>query len=387
MVSYLLWFHFLSFIFLVLGIAFLIYFSSFLAKHIDIPSIKNPGIRIEFSLKNIYNQWFFPLAILLFYFSIYGIAYGLIDYDRVDGRLFHLHNIIILALFLLLFSIYLLFERRLSELYFRITRFHIFFSSITTILLSVVYFFDYATLQTIFLVNTLILLGSIFFIEYRDKYITEIERRQNFLLFLFLLFSSVIVFGYNIFAFDKIYWLLFVMSGMSIFTFDSISKFAIFEPYILISKYFWLILSFLTVLALGYYNFYYFSFTLGLLIVFILFHIRVHFRFGNYLSFGFALASLFFIYTRSFIDMLQGWFFSSIMFLYFLPILMISATFFWKKEYEYDYVFVHYTSIALSILLSLYYTFWIGWIDVLHISIMLFILSIIFFFSYIRLKQ
>jgi hypothetical protein len=113
----------------------------------------------------------------------------------------------------------------------------------------------------------------------------------------------------------------------------------------------------------------------------------VHFRFGNYLSFGFALVSLFFIYTRSFIDMLQDWFFSSIMFLYFLPILMISATFFWRKEYESDYVFVHYSSIALSIILSLYYTFWIGWIDILHISIMLFILSIIFFFSYIRLKQ
>ncbi len=391
-VAYILGFPFLSFIFWILWVGFSFYFSSFLGKYISLPSIPSSKMGFDFSFESFSRQGFFPIAILLFYISIYGIAYGLIGYDEIDERIFQLHNIIILSLFLVLFSLFLVFERKLSELFYRITRFHGIFSWISSIILSGIYFTDNASLSSIYFINVCILIGLMFFIEYKDRFVTDGERKQYFIIFLFLITSSIVLFGYNLFSFDKILWLIFVLSIMSILIFDYIPKITTFRNYGVISKYFWLLSSFLSVLLLYYYSFEYFSFSIALLAMFTIFHIGVHFRYGNYLAFLMGIVSIYFIYTKSFFPMILGtWneatgFFSAVMFLYFLPIGMIGSTFFWKQEYEYDYAFIHYFSIIFSIVFSLYHT-WVAGFNMLEVSLLLFFLSLLFFFSYIRLKQ
>jgi len=110
-------------------------------------------------------------------------------------------------------------------------------------------------------------------------------------------------------------------------------------------------------------------------------------RYENYLSFGVAILSLFFVYSSLFYGMIlpEVGFFSALMFLFFLPFLLIGLSYFWEQEYEYDFIFIHYASIGFSIFGSIYYLISLGYFSLVHLSIIALLLSALFFLSYMRL--
>lgn len=75
------------------------------------------------------------------------------------------------------------------------------------------------------------------------------------------------------------------------------------------------------------------------------------------------------------------------MFLFFLPFLLIGLSYFYEEEHTHDLVFLHYGSIAFSILGSVYYLVSLGRFSLVHVSIFALILSGLFFLSYIRLGE
>lgn len=165
--------------------------------------------------------------------------------------------------------------------------------------------------------------------------------------------------------------------ALSIFFFEWSPSFRTIGNYGDISRYVGLILSYGTLCVFAFLSFQEIFFPTIFLIFLIIFHISVHTRYENYISLGAAIFSIFFLYTSFFHGMLdvEVGFFSAVMFLFFLPFVSIGLTYFFDQEYSHDFLFLHYSAIAFSILGSLYYLISLGTFSLVHTSLIALLLS------------
>lgn len=71
---------------------------------------------------------------------------------------------------------------------------------------------------------------------------------------------------------------------------------------------------------------------------------------------------MYLLYTFLFFGLIrEGAIFSTLVFIYFFPLVIIMNTYFWEEKQKYDFAIIHYTSILFSIIFLLYTLIFLSW--------------------------
>jgi glucose-6-phosphate-specific signal transduction histidine kinase len=82
----------------------------------------------------------------------------------------------------------------------------------------------------------------------------------------------------------------------------------------------------------------------------------------NYITFILGIVIAFILYFFLFSDLLfEPSIFSFFLFVFFLPTIVIATTYLWEEKYPYDFMILHYSSIAFSMIHSIYIVFFVSW--------------------------
>ena len=372
--SYFFGYFVLGWVFILLFLYFIIYFSPlfFFKKE----KTDNDSLSL---LPKISPQNSILLPIGLFYIAIYLLLFAL------TGSLeesFRLHVYLLLWIYGIIFSYMLWFDWK-NKLFFDTTRIHTLLTYIT--LLGV--FFASFFITSIFDVHIFILLlVSLIFSFIFSENIPE-KDTPFFLWFLSLtLLVPYFVYFFFLSSGHSFPVLISTVWLGSIILFEIIPKQKLFSLYLEESRVFTLVITLVITLLSIVMSFFSpgFFFPLFLYSVFFFF---VHIRFCNSLVFISGLVTLFFLYSQLFFPLLySGSFLSVLMFLFFLPLCIIGNTYFWEEKHPHDMEFLHYSSIAFSVLFSLYALIFIGWwgMFLFLLSACIFGIGLLFFLSYFR---
>ncbi len=381
--AHLLGYRIIEVIFLILGLFFLFYFSPlfFLDEEKEekktAASLSFQSILTKFSPKES-----ILLPITLLYIAVYWFIFS-VFWKTHD--IFSLHAIIITSIYLIFIG-YCLALYWKHDIFFEVFRFHTFFTLISTIIFSVSSPFqniDYSLLHPF--VGFIGIGASVFLLSYTKK-------ENTIFLSSFLLAFFWVIYLFLILTFPNITLLSLLFIGVmtSFIIFEIFPKISFFHSSTTFFQYFslWIILFFLPFIV-------YIAFTtiealsIILLISIALFSLSVHTRYTNYIVFIISILDVYFIYSLLFSDLISHPSISSLfLFIFFLPILLIGTTYFWEEQHQYDFVILHYASIAFSIVYSIYILFFISWWgDLLFItSVCIFGIALLFFLSYFRFR-
>ena len=364
----------LEWVFVLLFLYFIIYFSPlfFFKKE----KTQDDSLSL---LPKISPQNSILLPIGLFYTAIYLLLFAL------TGSLeesFRLHVYLLLWIYGIIFSYMVWFDWK-NKLFFETTRIHTLLTYITIFGVFFASFFIPSIFDIhIFILLLVSLIFSFFFSENIPEkdapfflgFLSSILLVPYFLYFFF--FSN----GHAIPVFISTIWL------GSILLFEIIPKQKIFSLYLEESRIYTLVITLLITLLSIVLSFIAPGFFFPLFIYSIFFFF-VHIRFYNSPVFASGLVTLFFLYSQLFFPLLYSWsFLSVLMFLFFLPLCIIGNTYFWEEKHPHDMEFLHYSSIGFSILFSLYTLIFIGWwgMFLFLLSACIFGIGILFFLSYFR---
>jgi hypothetical protein len=180
---------------------------------------------------------------------------------------------------------------------------------------------------------------------------------------------------------------------MSVVYFEYIPKIPHFKMFDIISKYFWLFLSYITLLYITILLFFfrpYFSFeVIGLFFLGAAFQYYVHKKFENYISYLFSIIVIIVIYSKIFYLYEVESFFFYFLFTLILPGLFVAYTFFVKNIHPYDYYILYVSTILFSIggIITYFYHIPFSIDSILPASLFLLLESTLFFVSFVRLKK
>ncbi len=379
--TYLLGYRILEGIFLLLGLFFLFYFSPLFFLDEE---KKEKGSALPFSFSGVLSQFslsesiFLPISLL--YIAIYGFIYSLFgsSYDILS-----LHVGIVVSIYAI-FTTYALFFYWKHDVYFDLFRFHTLLTLVSTLLFCITSFFGKETLSLLHpILGIFGLSASVFLLSYTKK-----ENALFLWSFLLSLFMTLICTILSITPSISPLSLLIIGVGVSLFLFEFSEKIPLFTPHTRFFQYFSLfaLLLFLPILA-------YIAFqtvqaaALITLSIIAVFFISIHTRYMNYIAFLLSILDIFFIYSLLFSDLVIHPSLSSLfLFIFFLPILVIGTTYFWQEEHPYDFIILHYSSLAFSVIYSVYVVFFISWWwDILFVSsLCIFGTALLLFLSYFR---
>lgn len=122
----------------------------------------------------------------------------------------------------------------------------------------------------------------------------------------------------------------------------------------------------------------------------LLFWFSVHIRFFNIICYCLAIFLAFWIYSVLFFGFLNAnSLFFTLLFIYFLPLLIIINTYFWQQRQKYDFLILHYSAMTFSMLFFIYSFLMISWNEgsTLFISLGVFLLALEFFLSFFRFRR
>ncbi len=358
------WVFFISFLF------FLLYFSPiFFSKKENNFSLPE----LNFSIKDSIN-----LPIILFYVALYCIVYTLsIDFSAF----FTFHQYIFISFYIILFG-YILWFNWKKSIFFDISRIHLVLSYIT-ILIS--FFLLIFWKEQSLLLNGVLILVT-FAYSYRFFSASQEEKIYLFLSFLFTTLVGIFSIVYALFPSFASPINLSILPIVCIVSFEGIWYISVFRRFFSSARIFFLI--FLILLSIPILFLSVSSFPLVFLLICIaIFLFSVHIRYSNYVCFWGGIFVIYFIYTIIFFSLLTtGSLLSALLFVFFLPLCIIGNTYFWDQRFEYDFTFLHYASIAFSVVFSLYSTLFVPWWALLpfYLSLSLFLFWILSLLSYFR---
>ncbi len=371
--SHLLSYYLLEGIFIFLFLFFLLYFSPiFFTKE----KMNLPNISLEsFSPKNSIT-----LPLLFVYGALYIFLFGLLPDVETSFQV----SLYTLIFGFILFFGYMLITDWKNDIFFDVTRMHLIMSlsvSLLFIVLSFVLHFQ-ITVQIIALLGVSIIFSLFFF---------KVSREESPILFqsFILAIIALIYSAWNFVTHDaSLGTLLSIMAIVSIILFEFMPKSSFFTQFLIESKITTLSLilgSSLGIMGLSIWDFSYFP----IIFIILVFLLSVHARYSNYIAFFIGILSLFFLYGNTFFSLISASsLFSSLLFVFFLPLCIIGSTYFWEERFPYDFSMLHYTSITFSSLFSLYIIFFIGWgpATFFVVSGTVFLTGILLLLSYFRFR-
>lgn len=363
----------LEWVFVALLLFFLLYFSPIFFFKDSKQKSGDSLFLMEFS-----PQKSLIVPLFLTYAWIYVLAF---TFSLGISQAINLHTIIFLWIFGIILGYILVFDWK-TEIFFDILQFHLIFSYITLAVIGWYYFFN-ADLISIFgiIFSFVTIIFSILFFLFDNS-----KRLRLFYSFLFSLIPACIVILMGFFPKISLSLLFGIIFLIFIFLFEKAQIIKIFTNFLQESKIFFLAGTLFFSLLFIWLFFWDFS-VIYFLIISIIFFISVHIRFSNIVCYTSAIFLIFFIYTSLFISIFSTKsVFFSLIFIFLLPIVMISNTYFWKEKQKYDFAIIHYSSIAFSVIFIIYsYLFFDWWkSNIVFSSFSLILLAILFYLSYFR---
>lgn len=381
--------HFLEYrifegIFIILCIFFLFYFSPLFFTE---SSIKEDWKTQDISLKEKLSRYspkdsliipviFLYIALYGFVFSIFGNIYPFIS----------LHTGMVIFIFLIFLGYGMSFYWK-HDVFFDLLRFHSIFTLISSIIFVGIFLYTKTEYTLLYLLLSVLGFGS-------STFLLQYTKKEN-PIFLTSFWFGVYVLFYNILLSTALYtefsFILFCLSVISILFFEYTPKIKILLPYTQFFQYFSLFSLFLILPVLLYIAFT----TIQALIIFLLigiaiFFLSIHIRYTNYIVFLICIILTYSLYGLIFIDLLlDPTIFSSFLFIFFLPILLIGITYFSEEQHQYDFIILHYSSLFFSTVFSFYSIFFVPWWENLLFitSLSFFGVALLLFMSYFRFRK
>ena len=378
--SYLLGYTILAGIFILLWIFFLFYFSPLF--FIDRDSEKDHSswdiLSFYWFLSKFSPQKSIFLPIILLYIALYGFLFSI--FWSKENILF-LHSLIIIWPYIIGIGYMLTFSWK-EKIFFDIFRFHTLFTLISVLFITLLWFF--IPLWPL----GLIILLSIFWIWAATFFLSVQTDENPVFIYIYLLGGLSFIFQLLQWFFWYIsYFLLVVVYVIgSLLAFELSPKINLYKPYSIPIRYFSLFLIITLTPVLYYTTFSFLSESIFILSNLLFFFFSLHTRYGNQVAYILGLLTVYFIYSVLFFWLLQSGSISSVLlFLFFLPLVLIGMTYFIEESHEYDFLMLHYSAIGFSILFSFYTLFFIGWGgDLLFlVSFCIFWVALLFFMSYL----
>lgn len=381
-ITHLLWYRIFEGIFVLFWIFFLFYFSPLFfldgpRKNDILSSFSFEGVLSQFSPK---NSLLLPITLL--YIAIYWFLFSIFGSKET---IIFLHTIIIFWIYILFIGYAMGFYWK-SDIFFEILRFHTLFNLIGTILFSLYFFFQSIPYEGVHILLWISgLLSATFLLFYTQK--------ENIIfIYSYLLSIFATIFMGSTFFFLEMTPIVSLAVGIitALFIFEYFPKMKIFAIYINSIQYFTLFLLIFSFIPLAFLATKTSTIeSISLLGVLILFFLSIHARYTNYIVYLIWLFGIFFVYGLLFSGLLltsSPW--STFLFVFFLPILLIATTYFWQEKHEYDFLILHYSWITFSLLYSVYLIFFIGWWGELlfMISLCVFGVALLLFLSYFRFR-
>jgi hypothetical protein len=323
------------------------------------------------------------LPVVLLYIAIYGFLFSLFPNE---GSTLLYHSIIVSAIYMVFISYGIAFYWK-NDVFFELLRFHTLFTLVSSIIFTLSLLVQSQDISILH--PTTAILGVISW-----TFLLSYARQENTIFlwsYLAGIFATVILSALWINPEIRIIELCAIGTVLSLFIFEYFPNRPIFYPYSTIFRYFSLISILVILLPVAYIAFDRVdSLAIILLSITVLFFLSVHRRFTNYVVYIVAILEAFLVYSLLFAGLLVHPDMTSVfLFLFFLPLLLIASTYLWDESHKYDFVLLHYGSIAFSVLYSLYTVFFMSWWDNLLfvISLCIFGVAMLFFLSYFRFPR
>lgn len=319
------------------------------------------------------------IPLILMYFGIYLLAF---TFSWGIAESIHTHLVILLGIFVVLLGYVFAFFWK-NDVFFDISRFHLIFSYMTLFIIGVYYFFYRDSMSVLDPVFSLVVLGfSVFFFSYEKKWRREVF--HFFLLSLFFVYEILLLF---FFPGISLVFLVGFGALLAVLLFENVQENNFFGPFLESSRVFFLssLLVFSGVLVgLVFLDFSAVYFLLPIMV----FLFSVHIRFQNIISYGGAIFLLYFLYGFLCISLLSvNSLVTTLLFIFLFPAILIGNTYFWEEKQSNDFMILHYSSIAFSLLFfvySLIFVFWNTEILLLFTAFSVFLLAFLFILSYFR---
>lgn len=375
-IAHLFGFYIIEGVFLLLMLFFLLYFSPiFFFKKQSSDGENNFWELFSFSLS---PQKSLIIPLVLTYIGIYILAF---TFSWNVAESIHAHLIIFLGIFTIFLGYTFAFEWK-NSVFFDILGFHLLFSYITIIAIGIFYFFSRENLGILDVIFTIVTIGfSVFFFNFETKY-----RKEFFVNFLISLFLALEIFLIFFFREIVLHMIIGAFGLFSILLFESSEKYKFFQPFFHLSRVFSLFVILGATALLSLLIFWNFS-SIYFLLIFAVFLFSVHVRFSNIISYSMAIFVVYFLYGFVFLSLLSTESpLSSLLFIFFFPLLVIGNTYFWEEKQKYDFAIIHYSSIAFAWIFFLYTILFMNWEKSTFIfsSFGFLLLALLFFLSYFR---
>lgn len=382
--SHILGYRFFEALFLLLCIFFLFYFSPlfFLEGEWKTLDSKKNIFEMRKFLEKFSPKDSIIIPLTLLYTALYIFVIGLFG---TGYSLVVVHSILALWIFLILFGYILSFDWK-NDMFSEIFHYHLILTFFSTIIFGILWFFEYIPIPVFALLLSLIgIIAGIFYLTFfkNSPFYTSF--------FLIFLISTLFLLFQFIFYFHSSFLLLSIAVIFGIISFEYFPNLSIFSLQTHIIRYFSLILVLITIpflLFLLVFSDITFPFLLLIPTTFFLF--SIHIRYSNYITYPIGLGIIYFLYSIFFLSLLSPTsLFSVLLFIFFLPFLLIGMSYFWEEQYPYDFIILHYSSIMFSGMYSIYSIFFIWWgMNLLFvISACILGLAVLFFLSYFRFRK
>lgn len=379
-VSHFLWYRIFEWIFFLLCVFFLFYFSPLFFLDDEEKSWKKWRKSPMDILKQLSPKNSLILPVVLLYIAIYGFLFSL--FPREGNTLLY-HSIIVSAIYIVFIAYGIAFYWK-NDVFFELLRFHTLFTLISSIIFTLSLLLQSQAPSFLHPVTAIMwILSWTFLLSYT-------RQENNIFLWSYLsgTFATVILASLWSIPSIRIIEICAILTALALVIFEYLPNRPIFYPYATIFRYFSLVSILLLLLPISYIAFDTVdSIAIILLSITVIFFLSVHRRFTNYVVYIVAILEVFLIYSLLFSGLLIHPDMTSVfLFLFFLPLLLIISTYLWEEAHVYDFVILHYSSIAFSILYSLYTVLFMGWgSDILFvISLCIFGVALLFFLSYFR---
>lgn len=380
-VSHFLWYKIFEGIFFLLCVFFLFYFSPlFFLDDDENKNWKKWRKSPMDILKQLSPKNSLILPVILLYIAIYGFLFSLFPQE---GNILIYHSIIVSAIYIIFISYAIAFYWK-NDIFFELLRFHTLFTIISSIIFTLSLLLQSQIPSILHPITALMWIISWTFL------LSYTRQENNIFLWSYLtgIFATVILTALWLIPGIRIIEICALLIALALVVFEYLPNRPIFYPYSDIFRYFSLVSVLVLLLPVVYIAFDTVdSIAIILLSITVIFFLSIHRRFTNYIVYIVAILEVFLVYSLLFSGLLVHPDITSVfLFLFFLPLLLVISTYVWEESHIYDFIILHYSSIAFSILYSLYTIFFMGWgSDLLFvISLCVFWIALLFFLSYFR---
>jgi hypothetical protein len=394
---FLFWQYIESVLFWILSVVYILYFSKILSFLIGPKSAEPRHNDGKWNIKKIwindlvkyFKKWSYYIAFSFFYISLYGIIYS-INLIYKFSSFSIIFQYLTFFISLVITGIFFIFLRKKHETISLIFRSNCIIYVVIYSILLLFFLWKNISISIFFIINSLFPIVAILCILIFDSFFIE-KNKYVYSIFLFYLFLISIFYSCTILTYEsKWHIILSVLSFfMIIYTFV-LPTFSYFKQYKNISQNIGIFIGnfvpflIMSSILLNSLTFFYVS----LMSIYVIYNYIIYKNFRNHISYAIFLLILVFLYVKIFLLFWSITFISFVLFIFILPFIFIGwGNLIHVKEYKDLYV-LHFIGITFSIISLGYYFIQIGSIyDILSVSSILFLESILLFISYIWLKK